>query len=238
MLLGQFDSATCAQFKKQVTKKDKAHIAHLTALINEVQEQPPNELRDQKLAELTSFCNAARHKSENKALRVDVSLVDHDTGNEVYVDTTCIHPTCKSRIKDELKRTTERLSDPRNPKLRAGFAVEAQTEKKHTDYQPLVDVARKQLANGRRTSAPTFYAAVVSTYGELGQETVKLQEWLTSAYGRRLDREGPRDDGTSRARLTAAFRNHFRLRMLTAVAKGLGAMLNSAGFPLAACKKY
>ena len=79
---------------------------------------------------------------------------------------------------------------------------------------------------------------MVTTYGELGRETVKLQEWLTSAYGRRLDREGPRDDGTSRARLTAEFRNNFRLSMLTAVAKGLAAMLNSAGFPLAACKKY
>ena len=209
-----------------------------TALINTQLEQPASELRDQKLAELTSFCNAARHRSENKALRVDVSLLDHDTGSEVYVDTTCIHPTCQSRLKKELSRITERLSDPLNPKLRAGFAVEAQTEHKHKDYDPLVEVARKQLANGRRTSAPVFYATVVTTYGELGRETVMLQEWLTSAYGRRLDREGPRDDGTSRARLTAEFRNNFRVGMLTAVAKGLAAMLNSAGFPLAACKKY
>ena len=38
---------------------------------------------------------------------------------------------------------------------------------------------------------PIFQARVASTYGELSPETIKLREWITSIYGRKLAREGP-----------------------------------------------
>lgn len=55
----------------------------------------------------------------------------------------------------------------------------------------------------------TFIAAVATTAGELGFETVKLQEFITHAYARKLAREGDRDDGFSIKSLTADFRTRF-----------------------------
>jgi len=51
-----------------------------------------------------------------------------------------------------------------------------------------------QLANQSRPTMPTFIAAVAATSGEVGIETVKLQEFLTMAYAKKLAREGDRDD--------------------------------------------
>ena len=67
---------------------------------------------------------------------------------------------------------------------------------------------------------------------------LKLQEWLVARYRARVEREGDRDDGLSPATLAARFRNEFRGRMLTAMAKGQARMMMSAGLPSSSCKKY
>ena len=71
----------------------------------------------------------------------------------------------------------------------------------------------------------------MSTLSEFGNETTQLTEWLTKAYGRRLEREADDDDGISRATKTAKFRHEFRLAMLFGVAKGQAEMLLTCGLP-------
>ena len=119
-----------------------------------------------------------------------------------------------------------------------GYAVQKQTKMKHTIYAPLIEIAKKQALDGTRAKTPTFIAAVASTFGELGVETIKLQEFLTNAYARKLAGEGNRDDGFSIRTLTAAYRNKFRNRMHVAIAKGVARMINTCGLPVSVCKKY
>ena len=57
---------------------------------------------------------------------------------------------------------------------------------------------------------PTLVAAVATAYGEISSEMIKLRELLTSAYARKLAREGHRNDGLSIQFLTAEYRNKFR----------------------------
>ena len=121
---------------------------------------------------------------------------------------------------------------------RKGHAVLKQTQAKHDTYAPLIAVAEKQFQTKRRMQKPIFWAAVASTYGELGPETIKLQEWLTSTYGRKLAREGPRPDGMKNVKLTAAYRNDFRERIIMAVAKGQSKMLTTCGLPAITCRKH
>jgi len=119
-----------------------------------------------------------------------------------------------------------------------GYAVQEQTKFKHSTYNPLLAIANHQATNGARAKSPTFIAAVVSTFGEFGLETIKLQEALTNAYARKLSREGNRQDGFSVQRLTAEYRNKFRNRLHIAVAKGIGRMINTCGLPVTLCRKY
>jgi len=92
--------------------------------------------------------------------------------------------------------------------------------------------------DGMRTHDPIFLAAAVSTFGESGVETVRLQELLTNAYSRKLVREGNWDDGFSIQALTVEFCNNFRDRINISVAKGLGIMINTCGLPVSSCRKY
>jgi hypothetical protein len=119
-----------------------------------------------------------------------------------------------------------------------GHAVTTQTQHKHDVYAPLMTVALKQVSDGRRGRKPIFLAATASTLGEMGRESVQLQEFLTSTYGRKLAREGPREDGQDIKKLTAAFRTKFRTRVLVSVAKGLAMQIWSSGLPSSSCRKY
>ena len=60
-------------------------------------------------------------------------------------------------------------------KGRKGHAVLKQIQTKHNTYAPLIAIAEKQFQTKRRMPKHVFWAGVVSTYGELGTETIKLQ---------------------------------------------------------------
>ena len=60
---------------------------------------------------------------------------------------------------------------------------------------------------------------------------MSLQEWLTSKYRARLQREGDRDDGAPIELLTGRFRYSLRASVLLAMAKGQAGMLLAAGLP-------
>ena len=155
-------------------------------------------------------------------------------------------PTCKSRIKTELKQIKEEMQaneDERRgmnnfgrEKKYEGYAARAQTQLKHRVYGPLITIARKQLYDGRRSREPKFFAAVATTLGEIGLETIKVQEFITWVYARNKSLEGERDDGKKLVTLTAEFRNDLRTKIVIGVAKGMARMLNTAGLPSGSCK--
>ena len=89
-----------------------------------------------------------------------------------------------------------------------------------TDFTIVFSLSLSRLPS----PGPRFFAAVVTTLGELGPELAQHREWSTSTYAKRLEREAPRDDGRSRA---AKFRNKFNFRMRIGVARGQTKM-NSA----------
>jgi len=133
------------------------------------------------------------------------------------VDTTCIHPTCQSRIQAEWKDTQNRITSyelyrkegKQNLATKTvGHAVKSQTRFKHQTYSPLVTIAQKQKIDGKRTQSPIFIAAVANNLAELGHETVELQEWLTSVYARKLSDEGPCADGITINTLNGEYRQY------------------------------
>ena len=100
-----------------------------------------------------------------------------------------------------------------------------------------MEIGRKQFQDGRRAQEPVFLAAVATTYGELGTDTVRLQEFIVAAYGRHIARQGDPEDGSKLQDRTSDFRQKFRQRIIMAVAKGLAHMLNQCGLPRQSCKK-
>lgn len=180
-------------------------------------------------------------KKDNKGLRIDLFIQDIETLEELWIDTTCIHPTCKTRLPRELAHTLKHLNwKPSSDESRrpAGQATSDQKKVKHDLYAPLIAIAAKQHMDGIRQSNPKFLAAVTTTLGELGEDTFTLQEWLTKAYRRKLLRSSDRSDGRSHSQLTAIYRNKLRLALQIATAKGQADMLNAAGLPRSCCKKH
>ena len=90
-----------------------------------------------------------------KGLRIDVQLRDTFTGREWWLDATCVHPTCASRLASELVSATARLT-PNQTTPHHGAAVLDQIKHKHAVYAPLLAIAAKQLLDGNRQEAPLF----------------------------------------------------------------------------------
>ena len=192
-------------------------------------------------------CKLFQKQYKSRGLRIDLQLIDHFTNQERWIDTTCIHPTCASRIKQELKhikikihaKSKQRESKRIDPNYipREGYAADNQKNFKHKVYMQLINIARKQHQDGRRAKEPVFYAAVATTLGEIGEEFVKLQEFVCSAYGRHMIRQGDRDDRSTILECTTNFRRKFRERIIMAMAKGHARIVNECGLPMQCCKK-
>jgi len=171
-------------------------------------------------------------KCAKSGRRMDVQIVDPRTGEEVWTDPTCIHTTGTTKLAAERKETMRRLgSENKEVKGAPSPAVKAAHKKKQETYALMLAIAEKQAANGSRVTAPLFFPAVVSTHGEFCEGMVSLQEWLTSKYRARLQREGDRDDGAPIELLTGRFRYSLRASVLLAMAKGQAGMLLAAGLP-------
>ena len=134
-----------------------------------------------------------------------------------------------------VKRTKDGSS---KGKYLVGKAVEDQSKLKVNVYNPLVMLAKKQVADRKRACAPRFFAVVCSTLGEFGKDTFKIVELLTAAYKLKLQRAGPRNDGRRLESLSAQYRNNLRNAIQVSVARGLGSMLMYSGLPSSSCRKY
>ena len=94
-------------------------------------------------------------------------------------------------------------------------------------------VANNQVMAGRRSKAPVLLAAVVSNLGAFGEETMKLIEWVTSAYKENLKRDFPdgRADGRSYESLNAEFRRDYWTAIGTVIARGVADKFLHSGLP-------
>jgi hypothetical protein len=108
---------------------------------------------------------------------------------------------------------------------------------KRNKYAPLLAIAQKQFESGKRCNNPKFVAAAATTFGEFSPSFVSLQEWITRKYAEKLKRMGPRDDGLTKQRLTAVFRNDLRSSIQVAIARGVAKMILGAGLDRSACRK-
>ena len=92
-------------------------------------------------------------------------------------------------------------------------------------------VAKKQHADKKRFSLPTFIPFAVSDIGELSPAASDLQEWIVEQYRRKCAKEKSRADGCSTSDLVRQFRHKFKIDIQFAIAAGLGAMIQVAGQP-------
>lgn len=280
-------------FPKGSTRKHKAFSLELQQTHSTVLQMEPGKERDLLESRCRLLRTAISQIDNDKGnLRVDIELRDPHAGEDRWVDTTIIHPTCKSHKKAELKQTismkkfqhalqvsqesVDEIEEKRGDRKREekkgdnnrkhekqnkkekeekegekkergerkverqqpGSTVAKQELLKVKTYSPLVRIATEQFEKGKREVLPVFHPFVVSTLGEEGPLAVGLREWIIRAYARKLEREGPRDDGRKIEHMTADFRSRFRCSMHIAVAKGLARMISSAGFPTTSCAKH
>ena len=118
----------------------------------------------------------------------------------------------KAKIESARTARVEHTEDPLAGK--SGCATEDQAILKYNTYAPLLAVAYKQVETKKRTRRPVFMPVVVTTYGEVCNAAIHLQEWIVMAYGRKLLRQGPPDDGIPVKTKTAILRNKFRNAIL------------------------
>ena len=98
-------------------------------------------------------------------------------------------------------------------------------------YSRLITVAQKQTKEKKRLQCPVFNSFIVSDFGDLSPAAIELQEWLVTAYAKKVEREGARPDGCNKADMVRSFRQKFKLNVQLAIASGLGGMLLTAGQP-------
>jgi hypothetical protein len=239
LLLKQYSNEQCrAIFPKKPSKQVKEEIDKILQKISEANAMEQGHERDSEMERIRNKCTELRLKHNSKSLRIDLNISDIINGESKWVDTTCIHSTCKTRIKAEMKHTIKKNEeDPRRQNFREGHAVSTQARAKHLQYAPLINVARKQLVDGIRNNASIFIPAVTSTHGEFGTELISLIEWLTAKFTRKATFEGDREDGVPLTKLSADYRNKTRTAIQVAIAKGVAMMISFAGLPATSTKK-
>ena len=235
LLLRQFTAQQCrVLFPKRATVAQQAQtaalLAKLTSTTNTLEQKA--QLASEFAARFRECC-AQDEKSGSKGrkgLRIDVQLLDTHAGREYWLDATCVHSTCASRLVAELASATARVAPtPLTP--HHGAAAGDQTKLKHAVYAPLLSIAAKQQLDGKRPDNPIFLAVTATTHGELGSEAIKTIEIVTKIFRKRVEREGDRADGKKPTDLVNGFRARFRLALLCAVADGHAMMLTTAGLP-------
>ena len=173
LLLKQFTADQCrALFPKKPSKTIKARIETLKNDLNQVETMEHGHEKNKLVRLINNECKILHKQHLTKGLRIDVQITDHQSGHEKWVDTTCIHPTCQSRIQAEWKDTQNPITsyelDRKEGKQNlttkiVGHAVKTQTRFKHQIYSPLVTIAHKQKIDRKRNQTPIFIAAVAST---------------------------------------------------------------------------
>jgi hypothetical protein len=237
-----WDEKACRSlFPKVVTKATQESILRMRELI----EAPlPNDEKEKKnrAAQIEAIQNTITQVSGNVGRRVDIAIRSDE--EEMMVDTTVTHTTNKTNLPKSTKHAhdilTHLLTKPAGASKPSSTspAVTKRAAAKRDTYATLMAILMKLHREGKRHLKPLFVPAVMTTHGEMGPDLVKLLEWITGHYRRKVESEGPRADGQDAADLTTAFRQRSRERLLVAIAKGTAAALRAAGLSKMACHKY
>jgi hypothetical protein len=103
LLLGQFSADECrALFPKAPGKRSQEVIDRIMAERDDILTMLPGPDRDKKLKDISSTCRLLNRQHKTKGVRIDVAITAPDTNDALFVDTTCIHTSCKSRRGAEL----------------------------------------------------------------------------------------------------------------------------------------
>ena len=151
-----------------------------------------------------------------------------------------VHTTCASYQIKELKAVAKKnlstavsssTSVPDALKYDTSPALLDREAEKVEKYSRLLLVAKKQHADRKRFSLPTFTPFAVSDFGELSPAATDLQEWIVEQFRRKCAKDKSRADGCSTSDLVRQFRHKFKVDIQFAIAAGLGAMIQAAGQP-------
>jgi hypothetical protein len=173
-------------------------------------------------------------KEESVGLRLDNWLKDPHTGEELWVDTSCCHPSASRSRGAEFAHTIRRLTavDEEEVKsLQPSPALVDCHNGKLENYALMLAIARRQTRDGRRAKVPTMTPVVLTTSGERAEGTEFLTEWLVGKYRADQVRKGERNDGREVKHLVADFRFRLKLSLLFAIIKGQAEQLLCAGLP-------
>ena len=85
----------------------KKEIDDLLSRREDIKKMKQGKERAKQEFTLEKMCDLMHDQYNTKGLRIDLQIEDPVSNQEIWVDVTCIHPTCKSRIKTELKQIKE-----------------------------------------------------------------------------------------------------------------------------------
>ena len=234
LLLGQFSREECRRiFPKRSSKAHKAHLAEAAKALtnNGLTEDQKQALIQQKINLLPV------PKKDEVGLRIDLTIEDPGSGETKWIDVTAIHTTAPSYIQKEIKAVQKRAqtaqlaqevkqADPTVAEQSPNIAERAQA--KRDKYARLLLVAKKQQAEKKRATLPSFVPFVLADNGELGLEALQLQEWLVDKY-KKANLEQALRDGVNPSQAARDFRRSLKTSVQYALASGVGAMVTAAG---------
>jgi hypothetical protein len=235
LLLDEFSDEECHRIAPKTLSKIRS--APLLEAIDRLKNASPAEAPALGAAIMQEIAALPPGK---KGLRIDIDIVDPDTGASLWIDTAQVHPSCKNYRKKSLaaarrildwERTGQAAGLPRPAECTRGDSVTSVENKKKVKYLPLIAIAEKQLSQGLRYSRPDFKGFIVSHSLEPSQDVVSTLEWLTTAFIKDFERKPDRLDGLGLRECLIDFRRKFKARVAFASASGFGRACLAAGYP-------
>ena len=234
VLHGQLSDAQCQKlFPKAPSAERLRKIKDIVNELDTATAMPAGSARSEALRAVEhnmDALNTANSEEKKKAVRLDLRL-QHGP-DELLVDATIVHSLSKTHRQAEAGRTMSRLlSEVKAVKERPAAAIETAERRKASTYAPLLYIIKKQVADGRRSREPVYATAAVTTFGELGADCAKVQEWIAMRYKAHLLGLGHRADGLDAKFLVGKFRADLRLALMMVTVRRMAAMQEAAGLP-------
>jgi hypothetical protein len=236
LLMERFDKDLCrVLFPKTQTADGEKRKGQMEILVKQFSAKAQGPARDQIRRLMQELVDET--PGNWKGLRIDIQILFPD--EEIWVDVGSVHPTPESSQRtvtiwqEKLDREERKVRNTRklNSMRKEGSpCVASACRTKHKRYQGMVDLALQQKANAHRMFAPLFVAGIVSHSGEFASELITMVERFTRQF-LKLSKTMHLEDGVSDALRTSDYRCRFKDAMMTAVMKGWGDTLGSAGLP-------
>ena len=104
LLLQQFSPDECrALFPKNASKEVIKEIEDIKKELAIVEQLPPGPEKMNRRLDISNTCKMMHKHHKTNGLRIDLEIIDPYTNEVRWIDATCIHPTCQTRIKASSK---------------------------------------------------------------------------------------------------------------------------------------